>query len=258
MELAGQCVNKMSRKCDWWSVIQVCGELSVHIIDAAWIVWTPEGSTLFTNQWTNWGPVSYWLRTSNSQHTNFAGMGFWSTLGTWSWETNIPWQLNSPEKKCAIELDRMYAVVNTTLLCLCHQGSHWTNIIQNNNSGSEWVVTALLLALFLAEALCSISPLISNMWQLYCSLLPIMLIFLPSCVEGCQMLSGINPACTLNFSPLLAVLMYCFVSITISLHPLLPRWHPFGSAGTKASPFQVYGQSSGRYQYSCYGLVRAV
>jgi len=66
---------------------------------------------------------------------------------------------------------------------------------------SEWVVTALLPALFLPEVLCCISPsIIYKISQFYCSLLPILVTFLPSCVQCCQMLSGNQFILNLNTS----------------------------------------------------------
>jgi len=64
---------------------------------------------------------------------------------------------------------------------------------------SEWVTTVLLPALYLNEALCSISSLKTyKIRQFYCSLLPVLLIFLPSYVESCQMFSGNQSRLYLN------------------------------------------------------------
>ena len=94
-----------------------------------------------------------------------------------------------------------------SVLCTWYQKSAWFSSFGNGRCAlqksngeteppwnipciSEWVVTVLLPALYLNEALCSVSPLITyKIRQFYCSLLPVLLIFLPSYVECCQMLS---------------------------------------------------------------------
>ena len=100
-----------------------------------------------------------------------------------------------------------------------------------------FVQTALLPALFLAEALYSISPLtICKIWKFYCSLLPIPLTWF-FCVEHCQMLSGNQSRLYLNsFSSCCSSM--AFVIIHLSLHTLLPRWHPFCSAGSQFGSFR--------------------
>jgi hypothetical protein len=65
--------------------------------------------------------------------------------------------------------------------------------------------------------------------------LKILLTFLRSYVEHCQMLSGNKSKLKLKlFFVLLQSSHMAFDIINWSLHPLLPGWHPFCSAGNKS------------------------